>query len=160
MFVCNDNLCRFDTEEVVGIVVSRNRAVCIQPFLMAEGYVILDVAIGEEKYNWKAKYFVGMLLMRTENFSRAGVIDFDHVCFFFSLTFPETPATATERIRFEDGSVREKKPTDIKITWEKQNLTTNFDANIKITLYGYKEVTISPELVYIDVIAVSKCIFF
>ncbi|VVC32247.1 Hypothetical protein CINCED_3A022608 [Cinara cedri] len=115
--------CKFDTEEVVGIVVSRNRAVCIQPFLMAEGYVILDVAIGEEKYNWKAKYFV------------------------------ETPATATERIRFEDGSVREKKPESIKITWEKQNLTANFDANIKISLYGYKEVKISPELIYIDVIA-------
>lgn len=51
---------RFDTEEVVGTVVNRNRAVCIQPFLMAEGYVIFDVAIGDEKYNWKGKYFVGM----------------------------------------------------------------------------------------------------
>lgn len=50
---------RFDTEEVVGTVVDRNRAVCIQPFLMAEGYVIFDVAIGDEKYNWKGKYFVG-----------------------------------------------------------------------------------------------------
>lgn len=50
---------RFDTEEVVGTVVNRNRAVCIQPFLMAEGYVIFDVAIGDEKYNWKGKYFVG-----------------------------------------------------------------------------------------------------
>lgn len=26
---------------------------------MAEGYVIFDVAIGDEKYNWKGKYFVG-----------------------------------------------------------------------------------------------------
>lgn len=50
---------RFDTEEVVGTVVNRNRAVCIQPFLMAEGYVIFDVAIGDEKFNWKGKYFVG-----------------------------------------------------------------------------------------------------
>lgn len=54
--------CRFDTEEVVGTVVNRNRAVCIQPFLMAEGYVIFDVAIGDEKYNWKGKYFVGMTM--------------------------------------------------------------------------------------------------
>lgn len=68
----------------------------------------------------------------------------------------ETPATATERIRFHDGAVRERKPKEIKITWEKQNLTTNFDAQIKISLYGYREVTISPELVYIDVIAVNK----
>lgn len=66
----------------------------------------------------------------------------------------ETSATATERIRFQDGAVRERKPKEIKITWEKQNLTTNFDAKIKISLYGYREVTISPDLVYIDVIAV------
>lgn len=71
------------------------------------------------------------------------------------IMFSETPATATERIRFQDGAVRERKPRDIKITWEKQNLTTNFDAQIKISLYGYREVTIQPELVYIDVIAVS-----
>lgn len=69
--------------------------------------------------------------------------------------FLETPATATERIRFQDGAVREKKPKDIKITWEKQNLTTNFDAQIRVSLYGYREVTILPELVFIDVIAVS-----
>lgn len=53
---------RFDTEEVVGTVVNKNRAVCIQPFLMAEGYVIFDVAIGDEKYNWKGKYFVGKVI--------------------------------------------------------------------------------------------------
>ncbi|XP_050546629.1 protein mesh-like isoform X2 [Daktulosphaira vitifoliae] len=114
--------CKFDTEEVVGTVINRNRAICIQPFLMAEGYVIFDVAIGDEKYNWKGKYFV------------------------------ETPATATERIRFQDGSVREKNPKEIKITWEKQNLTTNYATNVKISLYGYREVTISPELVFIDLI--------
>lgn len=79
---------------------------------------------------------------------------------FFFFNFLETPATATERIRFEDGSVREKKPTEIKITWEKQNLTSNFDANIKISLYGYREVTISPELIYIDVIAVCELVYF
>lgn len=70
------------------------------------------------------------------------------------LLFAETPATASDRIRFQDGAVRERKPKDIKITWEKQNLTTNFDAQIRISLYGYREVTIAPELVYIDVIAV------
>lgn len=70
--------------------------------------------------------------------------------------FPaETPATASERIRFQDSAIRERKPKEIKITWEKQNLTTNFDAQIQISLYGYREVTIAPELVFIDVIAVS-----
>ncbi len=52
---------RFDTEEVVGRVVDKNRAVCVQPFLTVEGYIIFDIAIGDEKYNWKGMYFVGKL---------------------------------------------------------------------------------------------------
>lgn len=51
--------CRFDTEEVVGRVIDRNRAVCVQPFLTVEGYIIFDVKIDDEKYNWKGMYFVG-----------------------------------------------------------------------------------------------------
>lgn len=50
---------RFDIVDVVGTVVDRNRAICVQPFLMAEGYVIFDIKIGEGQYNWKGKYFVG-----------------------------------------------------------------------------------------------------
>jgi len=30
---------------------------------MAEGYVIFDVAIGDEKFNWKGKYFVGIVFV-------------------------------------------------------------------------------------------------
>jgi hypothetical protein len=82
------------------------------------------------------------------------------ILFFFFSYFPaETPATATERIRFQDTAIRERKPKEIKITWEKQNLTTNFDAQIQISLYGYREVTIAPELVFIDVIAVNDCLY-
>lgn len=62
--------------------MNRNRAVCIQPFLMAEGYVIFDVAIGDEKYNWKGKYFVGMTI--SANNSRFYVIlSLVHIVFFF-----------------------------------------------------------------------------
>jgi len=71
------NHCRFDTEEVVGTVVNRNRAVCIQPFLMAEGYVIFDVAIGDEKYNWKGKYFVGMML--SAGYTKHIILSFVHL---------------------------------------------------------------------------------
>lgn len=54
------NFCfRFDVEDVVGTVVDRNRAICVQPFVMAEGYVLFDVAIGDGAYNWKGKYFIG-----------------------------------------------------------------------------------------------------
>lgn len=52
--------CRFDTEEVIGHVVNRNRAICIQPFLKAQGYVRFEISIGTERYKWRGKYFVGM----------------------------------------------------------------------------------------------------
>lgn len=53
--------CRFDTEDVVGKVIDTNRAVCVQPPLMAEGYVRFEVAINTETYKWKGKFFVGKL---------------------------------------------------------------------------------------------------
>lgn len=52
-------LCKFDTESVVGHVVDRNRAICVQPFLMAQGYVRFEIAIGTEKFKWRGQYFVG-----------------------------------------------------------------------------------------------------
>ena len=51
--------CRFDTEVVVGTVIDRNRAICIQPYVKAEGYIRFAVAINSGAYNWKGKYFVG-----------------------------------------------------------------------------------------------------
>lgn len=54
--------CRFDTEGVDGYVDTSlwpNRAVCIMPYVMAEGYVILDISIDGGAYNWKGKFFVG-----------------------------------------------------------------------------------------------------
>lgn len=55
-------ICKFDTEdEVYGTVVNRNRAICIQPRLLVEGYIRLEIAIGPGKYKWKGKYFVGKL---------------------------------------------------------------------------------------------------
>ncbi|CAH0391044.1 unnamed protein product [Bemisia tabaci] len=114
--------CKFDIVDVVGTVVNKNRAICVQPLLMAEGYVIFDIAIDDDKYNWKGKYFV------------------------------ETPATATERIFFDTKSVHEPYPEEIKISWNKYNLTTNLNAPLRISLYGYKETTILPQLLYIDLL--------
>lgn len=53
--------CRFDTEEVIGHVVDRNRAICVQPFLKAQGYVRFEISIGTERYKWRGKFFVGKL---------------------------------------------------------------------------------------------------
>lgn len=117
--------CRFDDTTVTGTVVDSNRAICVQPFMMAEGYVRFEIATGVSKFNWKGKFFV------------------------------ETPATATDRIFFEGDSVHERAPAEIRISWNKHNLTTSESAPIKISLWGYKETTIRPELLYIDMIEES-----
>lgn len=117
--------CMFDTEPipVVGHYIDRNRAICIQPFVKVQGYVRLAIRIGTEPFKWRGWYFV------------------------------ETPATATDRIFFEDSSVHQRNPSEIRISWNRQNLTSNFNAPIRISLFGYREGrTIAPELEPIDVI--------
>ncbi|XP_008192790.2 protein mesh isoform X1 [Tribolium castaneum] len=117
-------ICKFDTaDEVYGVVVSSNRAICIQPPLLVEGYVKLEIAIGPGTYKWKGKYYV------------------------------ETPATATQKIFFDDMSYNEKSPAEIGFTWEKQNLTTNENANIRISLWGYRETSVRPDFLYITDLA-------
>ncbi|XP_048517343.1 protein mesh isoform X2 [Dendroctonus ponderosae] len=117
-------ICKFDVADVVyGTVVSRNRAICIQPPLMVEGYVRFEIAIGPGVYKWKGQYYV------------------------------ETPASAAQKIYFKDMKVHDKAPSEIKITWEKYNLTANDAANIRISLWGYRETTIRPTLLYITDIA-------
>lgn len=51
--------CTFDTEQVEGIYVDKNRAICVQPQLFVEGYIRLEIALGNDKFKWKGKYFVG-----------------------------------------------------------------------------------------------------
>ncbi|XP_017783258.1 PREDICTED: protein mesh isoform X2 [Nicrophorus vespilloides] len=116
--------CKFDVvaDEVIGSVVSENRAICVQPRLFVEGYINLEVAVGNEKFKWKGKYFV------------------------------EPPASAAEKIFFPDGKIYEKNPGSIQMKWIKQNLTTNENANVRISLWGYRERTLRPEFVYIDTI--------
>lgn len=66
----------------------------------------------------------------------------------------ETPATATEKI-FTDNAIHERYPPEIKITWDRFNLTTNLNVQLQISLWGYKEVTIRPQLEFIDMIEVG-----
>ncbi|XP_055381254.1 protein mesh isoform X2 [Condylostylus longicornis] len=115
-------VCHFDTEDVVATVVDSNRAICVQPFLKAQGYVRFEISVGNERYKWRGKYFV------------------------------ETPSTAIEKIFFVDRSVYEKMPREIKIQWTAMNLTTNLNSNVQISLWGYSEATIKPRLEYIDIL--------
>ncbi|XP_072945598.1 protein mesh isoform X1 [Epargyreus clarus] len=122
----NDRItCRFDTEAVLGAVVDVNRAICVQPRFWHNGYARFEIAINNEPYKWKGKYFV------------------------------ETPATATEKIFFPTNAVHERYPPEIRITWDRFNLTTNLNVQLQISLWGYKEVTIRPQLEYIDMIEVG-----
>jgi len=117
--------CRFDDFTVTGTMVDSNRAICVQPFLMAEGYVRFEIATSISRFNWKGRYFV------------------------------ETPATAIDRIYFEGDSVHERAPAEIRMRWNKFNLTTSENTPIRISLWGYRETTIRPELLYIDMIEES-----
>ncbi|XP_014258634.1 protein mesh isoform X2 [Cimex lectularius] len=115
-------ICRFDTTPTLGTVVDTNRAICVQPFIMAEGYIPFEISINDDKYIWKGLFFV------------------------------ETPATAAQRISFADNKINDAYPSDIKITWNKYNLTSNTAAPLQISIWGYKETNISPKLLYIDLI--------
>uniref|UniRef100_A0A0K8UMU0 Extracellular domains-containing protein CG31004 n=1 Tax=Bactrocera latifrons TaxID=174628 RepID=A0A0K8UMU0_BACLA len=112
--------CHFDTEDVLGTFVNTNRVICVQPFLKAEGWVRFEISIGNQRFKWRGRYFV------------------------------ETPALATEKIFFETEDVHKKSPDQIQISWDPYNLTSNGNANIMISLWGYREVTIYPQLEYID----------
>ncbi|XP_065372052.1 protein mesh isoform X3 [Calliphora vicina] len=115
-------MCHFDTEDVLGKYVDKNRVICVQPFLKAEGYIRFEISVGNERFKWRGKYFV------------------------------ETPEAATEKIFFETDDVHKKAPKEIGINWNAFNLTSNLNANIMISLWGYRETTIHPQLEYIDVI--------
>lgn len=52
-------MCHFDTEDVVGQYVDTNRVICIQPFLKSEGYIRFEISVGNERFKWRGKYFVG-----------------------------------------------------------------------------------------------------
>lgn len=51
--------CQFDTVSVTGRVVNVNRAVCIQPYVKAEGFIRFAVKVNSRKYDWKGKYYIG-----------------------------------------------------------------------------------------------------
>lgn len=65
----------------------------------------------------------------------------------------ETPDSATQLIFFENMDIYREYSSEIKILWYKSNLTINEDANVRISLWGYRELTTQPEFLYIDEIA-------
>lgn len=74
--------CRFENEIVMGTVVDRNRAICVQPFLKYEGYIRFYIAIDSGPYDWKGKYFVGKISLILISF-----LLLDIICTLYSFDF-------------------------------------------------------------------------
>jgi len=117
---------RFNTIKVPGAVIDENRATCVMPPIYAAGYVDLFVEVdGSNDLLWKGKFLV------------------------------ETPFTAPELVSFPENDPYEKYPTKISIRWDYKNLTLDQNTPVSISLWGYRENTITPELVYLESLAVS-----
>lgn len=52
-------------------------------------------------------------------------------------------------IWFEDESFHQYNPGEMKLQWDPFNLTMNRDAKVQISLWGYKESTIAPQLTHL-----------
>lgn len=77
--------CRFDTESVIGAVVDSNRAICVQPRFWHNGYARFEIAINNEPYKWKGKYFVGKSFLNFSISINYGIIktdNFNYIIFF------------------------------------------------------------------------------
>ncbi|CAL4067748.1 unnamed protein product, partial [Meganyctiphanes norvegica] len=112
--------CQFDTTSADGVVLSDNRAACIMPRLFVSGYVDFSISINGGPYYWKGKFFV------------------------------ETPLTAPEGVWFRENNYLQYNPVNMEMEWLAGNLTQAKDAQVIISLWGYRERTITPEILYID----------
>lgn len=56
---------------------------------------------------------------------------------------------------FDTDAIHQTNPSSISMRWDWRNLTTNANSYVNITLWGYRETTIRPELVLIDVLQVQ-----
>jgi len=120
--------CRFNTRDADGTVIDQNRASCIMPpFTEAEGWVDFEVSINGGPYYWKGMFYV------------------------------ETPSTSPALVWFEkEDPYHMLEPEVLNLMWDPFNLTMNGDAKVDISLWGYRETSIEPELVYIAQLGASE----
>lgn len=69
-------------------------------------------------------------------------------------TFVETPGSATEKIIITED-VHELYPESITISWKIDDLPSDQNQILSISLWGYKETPLGPQLLYIDDLEVS-----
>lgn len=66
----------------------------------------------------------------------------------------ETPTTAPEMVWFQTETFHELAPTELRLRWDRTNLTVDETAKVRISLWGYREDTVNPKLEYIDMLSV------
>ncbi|KAF2368716.1 NIDO domain, partial [Trinorchestia longiramus] len=118
--------CLFDTTSVEGQVIDSNTAVCITPRLFVTGYVNFAISVNDAQYYWNGRIFI------------------------------ETPLTAPEGIWFTDKSYQERSVESFQLQWLAGNLTQRAGAQASIHLYGYRELSIKPDLEYIGEIITTS----
>ena len=69
--------------------------------------------------------------------------------YFLKKNIVETPANSPHLVWFKDESYHQLEPVNLEINWDPFNLTMNMEAKVEVSLWGYRETTIEPELVYI-----------
>lgn len=79
--------CRFENEVVMGTVVDRNRAICVQPFLKYEGYIRFYIAIDGGTYDWKGKYFVGKISLSSRPLFLFNLLLNLPFCYFYFINY-------------------------------------------------------------------------
>eukprot|EP00095_Tigriopus_kingsejongensis_P008816 maker-scaffold1015_size70757-snap-gene-0.10 protein:Tk08816 transcript:maker-scaffold1015_size70757-snap-gene-0.10-mRNA-1 annotation:"hypothetical protein DAPPUDRAFT_305821" len=114
--------CRFNTKDSEGVVLNQNRASCIMPWTEAEGWVDFEISTNGGPFYWKGRIYV------------------------------EPPNVSPPLVWFDDEQFHLVEPSEMNLMWDPYNLTMNAEAKVTISLWGYTENHIKPQLLFIDVL--------
>jgi hypothetical protein len=53
---------------------------------------------------------------------------------------------------FQTENFQELSPSELRLRWDKTNLTVDESAKVRISVWGYREDTVTPKLEYIDML--------
>lgn len=55
---------------------------------------------------------------------------------------------------FQTENFHELNPNELRLRWDKTNLTVDESAKVRISVWGYREDTVNPRMEYIDMLTV------
>lgn len=56
---------------------------------------------------------------------------------------------------FQTENFHELNPPELRLRWDKTNLTVDESAKVRISVWGYREDTVNPKMEYIDMLTVN-----